>query len=205
MFQKLQYIETQFWATKLEKCATKYDLMHHDNNYKLIVAGFEKANETSLSATNSFYCTFQEYVAMASRVQAMSTPGGFADPRHFATAKLLKSNIPQLHFFIEHTVDASTMKTIFSSCIGRNKSTDWESLIQPAKTAALGPLFLKALQAVLWVLSFGKWFYANVCVDLWARAYGSSLQRSKEEAPQSGWNPLVVVGIRGAKLRFNVL
>jgi hypothetical protein len=86
---------------------------------------------------------------MAPRVQAMSTPGDFADPRHFATEKLLKSNTRQLHFFIEHTVNASNMKTIFSGYVGRNKLTDWESLIQPAKTAALGPFFLKPVQDVL--------------------------------------------------------
>lgn len=65
----------------------------------------------------------------ARRIQSMSTPGGYADPRHFA--KLLKSNILQLHFFIEHAVDVSTMRTIFSGYSGRNKATDWEGLIQP--------------------------------------------------------------------------
>jgi hypothetical protein len=123
--------------------------MHPDNDYYGIVLAFEKANETSSSVTDSSYCTLEEYAQTAPRIQSISTPRGYADLRHFANEKLLKSNILQLHFLIEHTVDASTMRTIFLGYVGRNKATDWESLIQPAKSAALGPLFLKALQAVL--------------------------------------------------------
>jgi hypothetical protein len=126
-------------------------MMHPDNNYKGIVLAFEKSNAEKSPSTDCSYCTFEEYALMTPKVQSMSTPGGFglADPRQFANEKLLKSNILQLHFFIDHTCDASDMRAIFSGYVGRNRLTDWEGLIQPAKSAALGPLFSKALQAVL--------------------------------------------------------
>jgi hypothetical protein len=76
-------------------------MMHPENNYNGIVMSFEESNVTKSSATDSSYCTFEEYALMTPRVQSLSTPGGFADSRQFANEKLLKANILQLHFFIK--------------------------------------------------------------------------------------------------------